>query len=243
MGKLLTCCRDRDSLDRSYIPAIRQGGWTGEIHVLRPGDPVPDLSGCAGLLLTGGADIHPRHWDSLEPLHPTAKLDEERDDLEIPLVRAAWTRNLPILAICRGEQLLNVALGGSLIQDIPSYYGCPTNLHRCGSSSDSAICHRVDVDPTSRLAELLGNRNPPVNSRHHQAVHRVALALKAVAWHRETTKDGAWLIEGIEAEDPDRWIVGVQWHPEDLVDLDGDAGEAARQLFRGFVQTLIACKP
>jgi putative glutamine amidotransferase len=238
MATLLLCCRDRESVDRHYIPAVRLGGWTQAIQLLMPGEALPHLGSISGLLLTGGADIHPRHWDVQEPVHPTAKVDEERDHLEIPLTRTAWDQNLPILAICRGEQLLNVALGGSLIQDIPSYYGCPSDLHRRGSGDDPVLCHRVNVDPTSCLAEILGTTNPPVNSRHHQAVHRMAPGLKAVAWHKETIKDGASLIEGLEAVDPVRWVVGVQWHPENLVSVEGEAGEAARNLFQGFVEAL-----
>lgn len=239
MEKLLITCRDREAVHRHYIPAVRSGDWTGEIQVLAPGETRPlDLGPYTGLLLTGGADIHPKAWDTSEPVHTEARPDELRDTLEIPLALEAWKLRLPILAICRGEQLLDVALGGSLIQDIPSYYGCDPELHRRGSSEDPVLCHDVDVEPSSRLAAILGSTNPRVNSRHHQAVLRVAPGLRAVAWHGGTARDGVALVEGYEAEDPSRWVFGVQWHPENLVRMENEAGEAARRLFRAFAEAL-----
>jgi putative glutamine amidotransferase len=237
--KLLLTCRDLESVERHYIPALRMGGWTAEIQVLVPGETRPlSLEPYTALVLTGGGDIHPKHWDPTEPIHPSAKVDADRDALEIPLAQEAWERGLAILAICRGEQLLNVALGGSLIQDIPSHFGCEPELHRKGSSDDPVICHRVRIEANSRLARTLGSLDIPVNSRHHQAALRVAPGLKAVAWHEGTAKDGEPLIEGLEPKDPERKVLAVQWHPENLVGQDSEAGEAARRLFRAFVEML-----
>jgi putative glutamine amidotransferase len=177
--------------------------------------------------MTGGDDIHPRHWDEQEALDNRAEPDEERDALELPAVRRAWALGLPILGICRGEQLLNVALGGSLYQDLPRQLRLESALHRRGTSQVPELAHTVTLAPESRLAALTGLLEVAVNSRHHQAVLGVAPLLKAAAWHQG-------LVEGVEAVAPERWVVGVQWHPENLVGLEGPAGEAARAIFRGF---------
>lgn len=235
VSSILVLCRNKEGASRHYVPALR-AGWSGNLLLAAPGDELPALTTFAGLLLTGGGDIHPRHWDEEEPVHPEAELDEERDAFELPLLRQAWELRLPILGICRGEQLLNVALGGSLIQDIPSHFGCDADRHRHGTPDEPDLRHPVAVDPTSRLAEILGCPTLVTNSRHHQAVGRVAPPLKAVAWHLPTERDGETLIEGVEAREATRWALGVQWHPENLVGLGNDAGEAARALFRAFTK-------
>ena len=238
MPELLVTCRDRQAVLRHYLPAVRQGGWTGGICLVAAGENPPDAAVFRGLLLIGGGDTHPRHWDPTEPVHPTAEPDAERDELEHPLVRAAWTAGRPILGICRGIQTLNVALGGGLIQDIPSWFGCPPERHRQGSADDPVLCHHVAIAPDSRLSAQLRSVAVPVNSRHHQAVRQVAADLRAVAWDPATQKHDGRLVEGLEATDPERWVVGVQWHPENLVRLPGPAGDAARSLFRAFAQAL-----
>ncbi len=208
------------------------------MHLVSPGDPVPPLEGFRGLLLTGGDDIHPANWDSGEAVHPAAEPDRERDALEIPLARRAWDLGLPILGICRGEQLLNVALGGSLVQDIPELYDCEAGRHNLGSSRlPPQLAHWVIVDPASRLRTLVGAEAVEVNSRHHQAVRRLAPELRAVAWNG-TARDGHPLVEGIEAADASRWVVAVQWHPENLVAMDHPAGRSALGIFRGFHRAL-----
>jgi putative glutamine amidotransferase len=234
MNRLLMTCRDRESLSRAYIPAVRLGGWEGDVEILTPGDTLASWDGVVGLLLAGGDDIHPRNWDPDEPLHPTASVDEERDWLEVPLVKGAWERGLPIFGICRGEQALNVALGGSLIQDIPSACGCGPEAHRHGSSQVPELHHSVRIDQGSRLGKILGQAEVPVNSRHHQAIAATAPVLKAVGWHDETRFGGGSLVEAVEAVDATRWVFGVQWHPENLIGLEGDGGRAARDLFRAF---------
>jgi putative glutamine amidotransferase len=236
VSRLLVTCQNKSALERSYLPAVRLGGWTGDILVATPGGPAPSLDGVAGLLLPGGCDIHPRWWDEDEALHRTAEPDNARDELEIPLTREAWRRGLPILGICRGEQLLNVAMGGSLIQDITDHCGLAEHLHRRGTPEEADEAHRVAIAPDSRLARLVGSPEVTVNSRHHQAVLRVAPGLRAVAWFRDPER-GVELVEGIEAEDG-RWAVGVQWHPENLVRVDNGTGKAALGIFRGFVQAL-----
>lgn len=236
VSSLLITCQNKAAVERTYVPALRMGGWAGPIQVASPGGPPPSLDGVAGLLLPGGFDIHPRWWDEDEALHHTAEPDDARDELEIPLAREAWRRGLPILGICRGEQLLNVALGGSLIQDIPNHCGLDDGLHRRGNSEEADEAHRVTVAPGSRLAALTGAGEVTVNSRHHQAVLAVAPCLRAVAWFRDPER-GVELVEGIEAADG-RWVVGVQWHPENLVGMGNGTGKAAQGIFRGFAQAL-----
>jgi putative glutamine amidotransferase len=239
VSSLLVTCRNKSSVETHYVPAIRLGGWDGGVLLVGPGDPVPDLGSVCGLLLTGGDDIHPCAWDPDEAVHPEAAPDPDRDALEIPLVIQAWDLGLPILGICRGEQILNVALGGSLIQDVPSFYLCDPGLHRQGSADlPPCLAHGVGVDPASRLRTLVGGTAIEVNSRHHQAVGRLAPGLRAVAWHGPTSHQGHSLIEAVEAREPERWVVGVQWHPENLAALDQPAGKAALGIFRGFQEAL-----
>jgi len=234
---LLVSCKNKSGAEKHYLPALKAAGWTGAIQLVAPGDPRPDLSGVAGLLLTGGLDIHPSHWDADEPVHPKAEVDADRDALEIPLILEAWNRNLPILGICRGEQILNVALGGSLIQDIPEHYGCEPSRHQHGTPEMPDMHHRVQLAPGSRLRALLGEDVFLVNSRHHQSAKRVAPPLVAVGWHLDTAHpESGPLIEAVEAADPSRWVFGVQWHPENLIGLKGPAGDAARDLFSAFIQ-------
>ena len=237
VSSILVACGDKSGAEKYYLPALRLGGWAGEIHLVAPGDAVPDFELLSGLLLCGGADIHPRCWDEREALHPSAVPDEARDAFEVPLIRKAWEAGLPILGICRGEQILNVALGGSLFQDIPSQFRCEPDRHRFGSAETPDLRHAVHLDPLSRLAELIGCPEIRVNSRHHQAVKRVAPGFKAVGWHRDTAHpETGPLIEAIETEDPHRWVFAVQWHPEGLVGIEDENGLAARRLFEAFVR-------
>ena len=236
MSSILVCCRDKKRAAQHYVPALKAAGWKGPIQLCAADDPPPAFEGVSALLLTGGSDIDPAHWDPAEPLHPKAEVDRARDDREIPVIRKAWDQGLPILGICRGHQILNVALGGSMIQDIPDAIGCPPDLHDHGTPEVPELRHTVSVTHGSRLAQLLGAHSVAVNSRHHQAVKKLGKGLKAVAFHPQTLHQGQALVEGVEADDPGRWVVGVQWHPENLVALNDAAGDAARGLFNGFVQ-------
>ena len=236
-SKLLVSCKNKSGAEKHYLPALRAAGWTGPTLLAGPGEPLPELKEVRGLLLTGGFDIHPCHWDENEPVHATAEVDAGRDAFEIPLIRAAWDQHLPILGICRGEQVLNVALGGSMIQHVPEYFACEPTRHQHGTPEVPDMHHRVQLAPGSRLRALLGEDVFLVNSRHHQAVRRVAGPLVAVGWHLDTAHpESGPLIEALEATDPKRWVFGVQWHPENLVTLKGPAGDAARDLFAAFAQ-------
>ncbi len=186
------------------------------------------LDGIDGLMLTGGDDVAPARYG--ETPHETVQEAEPgRDEFEIALVRAARERHLPIFAICRGVQVLNVACGGTLLQDIPSQVtGASAHSLAVPQHLPYELAHEVWVDKDSLLARLLRDRlvdeSIEVNSRHHQAVKDVAPGFIASA----TAPDG--VIEAIE--DPaERFCVGVQWHPENFF----RTGEF-RALFEGFLE-------
>lgn len=161
------------------------------------------------LVLTGGADLNPALYD--ERPHPMlGPISDVRDQWEIALVRAAKRRAVPVLAICRGAQVLNVALGGSLIQDLPSQHSAEIN-HDPDRPRNSRT-HPIELQSESRLARAIGVTAPDVNSVHHQAIKRVADELRVVA----VAPDG--VIEAVESgADSPWWCVAVQWHPEDLI--------------------------
>lgn len=176
-----------------------------------------------GLVLTGGTDVDPalygeqRHNEADPP-------DVERDDLELALLERALTAGVPVLAICRGMQLLNVAHGGSLTQHLANV---ATHQVRPPAVEAHAPVHTVDVGKGTALAKTIGDGMHGVNSRHHQAVRRLGDKLVVSA----RAEDG--LIEGIERPDL-RFVVGVQWHPEDRVKHD----LRDLLLFEGFADAL-----
>jgi len=188
----------------TYVLAIREAG--GIPIILPNGDGDPDeiaeyLKLLDGLVMPGGADIPPSEWGE-EP-HPTTKLlAEDRYLFEKALI-TSWIKETdkPLLGICLGSQWINVAHGGSLIQDIPSEFGVN---HR-------GVTHQVALDSDSRLSEIYGETEFEVNSLHHQAVGRVGDGLRVAARSPEG------VIEATETTDPDRFLIGVQWHPEKMV--------------------------
>jgi putative glutamine amidotransferase len=167
-------------------------------------DPASDLRGLDGLVLTGGVDVDPARYG--EAPHPKVKrTDPERDAFELRLLSEALERDLPVFAICRGHQLLNVAFGGTLLQHIED------NSHRAQYEVEGfpSRWHTVRIERGSKLYNVLGHEEITVNSRHHQGVtrDRLAAGLRATA----TSPDG--FVEGIESP-RHRWVLGVQWHPE-----------------------------
>ena len=212
-----------------YRQSIQHAG--GEARIVDPSMPVAEaLEGVGGLLLTGGEDVAPELYG--EAPHPTVHVNRARDDFEIALIGEARRRDLPILGICRGIQVLNVARGGTLVQDIPSEVpGALEHKLTVPPNEPFTLAHEVWVEDGSVLAQLISeagsSESPQVNSRHHQAVKKLGEGLVAVA----TAPDG--VIEAVE--DPTRrFCVGVQWHPENFY----RTGEF-RALFEGFIK---ACR-
>ena len=206
---------------RDYEAAVRRAGATPK--PLSLGDPIVSaLEGVDGLLLTGGDDVDPALYG--EAPHPTYDVSEPgRDAFEIDLIRRALAADLPVLAICRGLQVLNVALGGTLIQDIPSE---PERLlQHAAEGPPTMLAHTVAFTPGSCLAALAGpDDTRAVNSRHHQSIRALGRGLVVTG----VAPDG--VIEAAEVPAA-RFCVGVQWHPENF----HTTGEFDR-LFAGFVE-------
>lgn len=177
-----------------------------------------------GVVLPGGGDIDPAEYGQ-EPHPALSDVDVLRDSLELNLARDAAQSDLPLLAVCRGVQVLNVALGGTLVQDIPSQVpGAVKHSFRLIDAPREHLAHAVKVAEGSRLAEILGTPITSVNSRHHQSVDKVAPGLEVVAH----APDG--VIEGVE-HPTHPFLIGVQWHPENL-----QAIPEMKRLFVRFVE-------
>jgi putative glutamine amidotransferase len=188
-----------------------------------------------GLFLTGGVDVDPARYG--EPVHERCGvLDPDRDEVELTLLRWAMADHKPVLAVCRGIQVLNVACGGTLYQDLGSQW--PHGLKHDyfpqadGTPPRGFLSHEVRVEPGSRLGTYLGGEQVPVNSMHHQGIKRLAGGLKASAW----APDG--LIEGVEGTNG-QFLVGVQWHPEELTETQA----GMHRLFTAFLDAATAGRP
>lgn len=176
------------------------------------------------LLLPGGPDVDPSYYGAAR--HPmTLEIDDRRDQLELTVTRWAVQDDLPVFGICRGIQVLNVALGGTLVQDIPSEVASPAPHDIPEGLPRSTRIHEVTIDERSRLARILGTTRVEVNSLHHQSVEQPAPGVVITAH----APDG--VVEALEAPDH-HFVLSVQWHPEDL--YEGD--EAMMRLFTAFVQ-------
>lgn len=209
-----------------YLESVKRAG--GEPVVLRNSDdPADVLARVDGLLLTGGADVDPELYG--QDRHQRTETDPDRDRFELPLARAALAADAPLLAICRGVQVLNVAAGGTLVQDLPSEM--PSNLQHSIDVPKNHPAHTVRIEPGTRLAAAMGRAASidacAVNSRHHQAVDAVAPEFVACA----ASPDG--VIEAIERPSAS-FCVGVQWHPENF----WRTGEFD-SLFRSFVDAAV----
>lgn len=214
----------RSRLNEAYTAALVAAGALPVIlPILDPDLAADALAMARGLVLTGGEDVDPARYGA--PRHPKAEpADVRRDAWEIALIEQARAREMPTLAICRGMQILNVALGGTLIQDIPEERPA-AGLHALAAQRIERV-HDVGIAPDGRLAEVIGASAIRVNSLHHQAPDRVADSLRVAA----TAGDG--IIEAIETTGS-WWVLAVQWHPEEL--LEGrDPWD--RALFEAFVR-------
>lgn len=211
--------------DEHYIRSITDAGGVPLI-LTHSDDPMKIermISTMDGLLLTGGEDVNPLRYAD-EILLPEYSVAEERDHFEFGLLRTVMPTGKPILAICRGHQVVNVALGGSLIQDIPALIG---STHHVQTLPPPATVHDVEFEDGSRVARALGAERVNVNSYHHQAVDRLAPDLAAVGYSEEG------LVEAME-HTTHPYLVGVQWHPERLC-VDGLVHS------RLFIDFVLAC--
>jgi len=212
--------RERVALNTAYVRALARAGIVPIIvaPILAPDAACTVLDRVQGLVLTGGEDVEPARYHA--PPHPKlGDTDVLRDAVELALITGAQRRRLPVLAICRGIQILNVALGGTLYQDLAS--------ERPGAidHADPDARHGLSVERDSLMHRTIGAAETTVNTRHHQAIRDLAPGLRATAW----AADG--VIEGAEPREPGApWTLAVQWHPEDDV-------ESA--LFRGFAEALV----
>ena len=219
------------SLSNRYPQAINDAGGTPLVlPVTSTRDQIAELVRRAdGVLLTGGEDIELKHYAPDTPPELAAKLGEvepERDVLEFALVEEVFRQRKPLLCICRGHQMLNVALGGTLVVDIPMQV--PGALAHKQTDRKFELVHEVTLAPDSQIAALLGAAQTGANSTHHQAVARVADALRVTG----TTSDG--VVETMELKDPTRlpFLQSVQFHPERLYDRFPHFAN----LFRAFIR-------
>ncbi len=210
----------------TYTDSLKLGGGIPVILVPVDADQIDHvLDHIDGLLLTGGGDINPERYGAVAD-ETVSGVDDERDRFELDLVAGAHARKLPTMAICRGLQLVNVAFGGTLVQDLPSHEGA----HGHDITGEGAYEPHSEalIDEGSLIASIIGPGLHRINSIHHQAVEEVGAGLRVVG----AAPDGT--VEAIEHEDPSWPLIAVQWHPEFLGIRDH--GES-HDLFQAFVET------
>ncbi|HEY9225381.1 MAG TPA: gamma-glutamyl-gamma-aminobutyrate hydrolase family protein [Gemmatimonadaceae bacterium] len=223
--------RSRVRVNEAYTRAL------AAVHlvpmVLPPVDAsvaVASLGGVHGLVITGGEDVDPAHFG--QSAHPaTGTPHPERDAYELALASAARDRRVPTLAICRGAQVMNVALGGTLVQDIPSQR--PSGIEHDLSDRRTERVHAVEIGADSALARVVGSTRITTNSSHHQSIDRPADELRVTA----SSEDG--IVEALEPLDPSWWMIAVQWHPEELTATPEDWD---RRLFAAFAHAVCTSK-
>ncbi|MDX6689601.1 MAG: putative glutamine amidotransferase [Solirubrobacteraceae bacterium] len=196
------------ALGLTYPDAVRRAGAVPVVIPPMDADGIEGLlDGLWGLCLSGGPDLNPAGYDA-DPHPSLGPTEPHLDRFEIALVRAAEAREMPVLAICRGMQVLNVARGGTLTQDLPSQW--PSQIEHRQPQAASTPTHDVKLEPGGLTAACLGVHALRVNSFHHQAVDRLGAGLRAVGW----APDG--VVEALEATDR-RFTLAVQWHAESMV--------------------------
>jgi putative glutamine amidotransferase len=215
-------------LGAQYVRAVER---TGAVVVpLSPAHAAASLERLLdlvdGMVFSGGEDIDPARYG--QPPHAAlGSVSPERDAMEIRVLEGALRRELPVLAICRGMQLLNVAWGGTLFQDLPSQR--PGGVEHRQTAPIHQASHAITLEAGSTLRGVVGAHTVPVNSFHHQGIDRLAEGLRPVAW----AEDG--LVEGVESTER-RWIVGVQWHPERDEEAEASEGlQPGAAIFRALV--------
>lgn len=221
---------ERQGVNSAYVRSVVEAG--GIAFILPPAigatHAMGALDGLDALLLSGGEDLDPS-WYGTAASPDLGEVDRERDLFELALFAAARQRGMPILGICRGIQLVNVALGGTLWQHLPGER--PSAVDHDRRDARTARTHGVSVEAGSRVAAVLGCSTLDVNSFHHQGLRDLAPALHASAW----ATDG--LVEAVEGMAGDPWLLAVQWHPEEM---SGDVAAPERGLFRALVEAVPA---
>lgn len=217
---------DRTGVNSAYVRSVLAAGGVPVIlsPLMGPSYAARALDGADALILTGGEDVDP----ALYGAEPSPRLDppsRERDLCELALFATARQRELPVLGICRGIQLINVGLGGTLYQDLPSER--PGSVDHNPKQSRTSRSHRVRLASGSRAAEALGSTEVTVNSFHHQAVRDLASGLIASGWSDDD------LIEAVESPSGAGWLLAVQWHPEEMF---AELSAPEKGLFRKLVK-------
>ena len=221
----------RFGINQSYIRALAAAGCAPVLIPLLDDDERlrAIYERLDGIVFPGGADVAPEEYGE-QAIDNLNIIEAPRDRTELTLARWAYDDDLPTLGICRGQQVLNVALGGSLYQDL-RYQGVTQVEHSdADGRARTAMIHRVRLDPDSRLAQLIDETSIDVNSLHHQAVKAVAPQLRVTG----TSEDG--VIESLESDDR-RFLIAVQWHPEEI-----DSLPWVQRLFTGFAKAAQASR-
>ena len=216
-----------------YVEALRMAGAVPWLIPLLPHDPSTMqeiFDRLDGVFLTGGVDVDPSQYGELK--HPLCgTTDPDRDAIELQLLEHAMATKMPVLAVCRGIQILNVAMGGTLYQDVSAQVPA-TFKHDYFPTSHSPnrayLAHDIAVNAKTRLGQILGERVVPVNSMHHQAIKTLGHGLTPNA----IAADG--IIEGVEGTNG-QFLIGVQWHPEELT----TSQPGMRRLFTSFVEAAV----
>lgn len=212
-------------INEAYSNAIKNSG--GVLQMLETKEKIDQFLGEAdGILLPGGADVNPVLYNA-EKKEYTQTPNNPRDVFELYLIEKAMERNLPILGICRGIQILNVKFGGTLYQDISIERKDSIDHDRHDDGPRSMLAHEVNLKEDSLIGQIIGTPKIEVNSLHHQGIHNLGKGLVTSA----TAPDG--LIEAVEMPDYP-YLVGVQWHPEELLD-----NPAWKGLFDNFIQSCL----
>ena len=205
-------------VNMTYVNSVRMAGGVPVVIPVTSDDAQLEavLNAVDGILMTGGEDFDPLKWFGEEPVRGLGEVVPARDEFDVKLVRAAVAKGIPVLGICRGEQLLAVAFGGSLWQDIPSQVSTSYVKHRQSPTTGTVGTHTINIEKGSLLAKILGKEKAVVNTFHHQAIKDVPQGFKVVA----RAADG--IIEAVERTgrlapqfgDGGAMILGVQFHPE-----------------------------
>lgn len=221
----ITCswqeAESRHVLRDDYVKAVSYAGGTPLLIPTLPAEAAGDIYRlCDGLIFSGGDDLDPFFFGE-EPQVGLGEINPLRDLFELALAKLALAGTKPVLAICRGLQVVNVAAGGGLYQDLKGF----TKAQHNQKAPRWYPAHEVRLDEPSRLFGFLGKKNIRVNSFHHQGINRLGADLTAAG----KSRDG--LIEALETADPRKWLIGVQWHPECSWEKDADSA----RIFQFFV--------